>query len=338
MIKFSKIGALYNVAKYVTYVNSADDIPDKYKVRSPVEYLGTVKLHGTNAGVLCREDGTFVPQSRNRVLSVDDDHAGFAKFVAEHQDEISDYVDRIKERLGVTGDVVVYGEWVGPGIQSKVAVCHLPAKQWVIFAARVAEEGAPYLELHKAFREDDLPEGPIQNVFQGPTWRVTIDFSDKQSREDAVAYVTESTLEVGQRCPWAARFGCEGVGEGIVWMPQGNLFGNSDLMFKSKSKDHKVKSKNPQKVSMDPEVLQSIGDFVEYAVTENRLAQGIEAIREMGHPVDMKSTKHYLGWVGNDVRTECQDELEASNLEWKQVAKFVNDRALAFWKDQVQAL
>jgi len=336
MIKFSKIGAVYNVAKYVSYANTAKDIPDKYRVRTPVEYLGTVKLHGTNSGVLCREDGTLIPQGRNRVLSVDNDHMGFAKFVDGHREEISSYAKRIKAKLGITGDVVIYGEWIGPGIQSKVAICQLPAKQWVVFAARMAEEGAPYLELHKTLGEEGPQEGPIWTVFQGPLWKVTIDFSNKESRENAVTYITESTLEVGQRCPWAARFGCEGIGEGIVWMPQGDYFGKSDLMFKSKSEDHKVKTKSPA-VSMDPEVLKSIEDFVEYAVTENRLLQGLEVMREMGHPVDMKSTKHFLGWVGNDVRTECRDELEASNLEWKQVAKFVNDRALAFWKDQVQA-
>ena len=336
MIKFSKIGAVYNVAKYIAHVNSSEEVPKDYEIRTPVRYVGTVKLHGTNSGVLCREDGTLVPQSRRQVISVKNDNMGFAKFVASHEEEIRKLAAGVRLFLHVEGDIVIYGEWIGPGIQSKVAICGLPTKQWVVFSARKAEEHGEYLNLA------NLPAafeggGQIFSVYDTPTWEVTIDYSDEDSKNKAVEYINEKTQEVGKRCPWAAKFGVEGIGEGIVWMPQDEHWGNTDLMFKSKTEDHKVKSKSPNKVSMDPEVLKSVTDFVDYSVTENRLRQGLDVMRELGHSLEMKSTKHFLGWLGNDVRTECKDELEASGLEWKQVSKKVNDKALAFWKEAVQS-
>ncbi len=78
--------------------------------------------------------------------------------------------------------------------------------------------------------------------------------------------------------------------------------------------------------------------FVDLAVTENRLEQGLEYLAEMGHAIEMRSTGPFLQWVGQDVKRECRAELEASDLEWKQVGKAVNRKALEFFKARVQAL
>lgn len=338
MIKFSKIGAIYNVAKYVKYVNTDEAVPTEHKVTTPVSYRGTVKLHGTNSGVLVRGTGECVPQSRNRVLSVDNDNMGFAKFAAANESFIRGVAAKVRayNDLPVDQDVVLYGEWIGPGVQSKVAITQLPEKQWVLFAARavVSDEERPYLGIDVS----DLTGGSdaIHSIFDGPVYDLTIDFSDEKSREQAVEKVSELTQRVDAHCPWADRFGISGAGEGIVWMPQGMHWGKSDLMFKSKGEKHKVTKEKSSKVSMDPETVKSIEEFVEFAVTDNRLQQGVDHVREMGKPIDMSSTKHFLGWLGNDVRVECQDNLEASGLEWKQVARKVNDKALAFWKEQAQ--
>ena len=73
-------------------------------------------------------------------------------------------------------------------------------------------------------------------------------------------------------------------------------------------------------------------------MTEGRLEQGLEYLAEMGHAVEMRSTGQFLQWVGRDVKRECRAELEASELEWKQVAKAVNRKALEFFKARVQAI
>ncbi len=77
-----------------------------------VEITITQKMDGTNAQINIFEDekGNIqaIPCSRNRVISVDDDNYGFARFVDHNKEELI-------ELLGVGRH---YGEWCGPGIQT----------------------------------------------------------------------------------------------------------------------------------------------------------------------------------------------------------------------------
>lgn len=68
----------------------------------------TEKIDGTNAAVGITGDGQMYAQSRNRIITPDDDNYGFARWVAENEAELS--------KLG-TG--VHFGEWWGQGIQRK---------------------------------------------------------------------------------------------------------------------------------------------------------------------------------------------------------------------------
>lgn len=64
------------------------------------------KLDGTNSCVIIKEGEIVGVQSRNRMITVDDDNYGFAKWVSEN-----------KEKLEQLGDGYHYGEWYGAGIQ-----------------------------------------------------------------------------------------------------------------------------------------------------------------------------------------------------------------------------
>lgn len=72
------------------------------------EMVVTEKLDGTNAQVFVGEDGTIRAGSRNRWLTVENDNFGFARWVAEHADE-----------LRALGPGRHYGEWWGSGIQRR---------------------------------------------------------------------------------------------------------------------------------------------------------------------------------------------------------------------------
>jgi hypothetical protein len=52
----------------------------------------------------------------------------------------------------------------------------------------------------------------------------------------------------------------------------------------------------------------------------------------------MRSLGAFLKWVGGDVRRECASELEANNLEWKAVAKAVNERAKTWFVEETRVL
>jgi hypothetical protein len=66
----------------------------------------TEKLDGTNACVAIDEAGNIWAQSRNRIITPEDDNHGFAKWVQDN-----------KEDLLRMGHGHHFGEWVGPGIQ-----------------------------------------------------------------------------------------------------------------------------------------------------------------------------------------------------------------------------
>lgn len=65
----------------------------------------TEKIDGTNALVFVSEDGVVRAGSKNRWLTLEDDNAGFAKFVASNSDE-----------LLKLGPGYHYGEWWGKKI------------------------------------------------------------------------------------------------------------------------------------------------------------------------------------------------------------------------------
>lgn len=65
----------------------------------------TEKIDGTNACIAIGEDGSFHCQSRNRVITPEDDNYGFAKWAYSNKDEIMKL-----------GHGYHFGEWWGLGI------------------------------------------------------------------------------------------------------------------------------------------------------------------------------------------------------------------------------
>ena len=86
------------------------------------------KLHGTNAGIVYHPTEGVYAQSRKRVINVDSDNMGFAKFVDSLDTNIYNDSGKI---------VVLYGEWAGQGIQSKDAITKIGRKIFAPFAAVV---------------------------------------------------------------------------------------------------------------------------------------------------------------------------------------------------------
>jgi hypothetical protein len=49
---------------------------------------------------------------------------------------------------------------------------------------------------------------------------------------------------------------------------------------------------------------------------------------------DQKQTGKFVAWIMADVEKETQDELEASNLTWKQVEKAITAKAREWYKEK----
>ena len=66
----------------------------------------TEKIDGTNAQILITEDGGFFTASRNRMITPENDNAGFSRWAHANKEELM--------KLGVGRH---FGEWWGSGIQ-----------------------------------------------------------------------------------------------------------------------------------------------------------------------------------------------------------------------------
>lgn len=78
------------------------------------DMIVTEKIDGTNAAVIVTAEGGVAAQSRNRLITPEDDNAGFARWVAENAEALA-------ETLGPGHH---YGEWWGQGIQRKYGLDH----------------------------------------------------------------------------------------------------------------------------------------------------------------------------------------------------------------------
>ena len=272
-----------------------------------LKFKGTVKLHGTNAAIVKYKDGSIQYQSRERVLSIEEDNAGFMAEMSKLDPSfLFDYF------VGCDKYIAIYGEWCGGNIQKGVAISGLP-KMFVIFGIMIDDVWVEIPSQHYSLGRN------IYNINMFETYEVEIDFNHPELIQNKLI---ELTIAVEECCPVGKYFGKEGTGEGIVF----TCVTNQDLKFKSKGEKHsasKVKTLNP----VDVEAMAGVNDFVEMAVTENRLEQGISYFHENNIEVEPKNTGLFLGLVVKDVLKEEADTLLESGLDEKKVKAAIVTKA-----------
>ncbi len=104
----------------------------------------------------------------------------------------------------------------------------------------------------------------------------------------------------------------------------------------AKSGNAKIHGKSKVKLaSVDAEKVASVSEFVESVVTESRLNQGVEYLREQHLPLDQTSTGAFLKWIVNDVMKEEADTMEASLLTAKDVNGHISKKAREWFFAQI---
>lgn len=293
-----------------------------------LDFTGTVKLHGTNAG-LRRKNGKFQPQSKEQILSVTCDNMGFAKFIDNIPDDILHKMFDLVS-LNPDDDITIYGEWCGPGIQKGTAINKLPSKQWVLFGIWVNDEYRTFNGLHlyipPVLNVNVLELHNIYSITEVKEYKIVVDFNNP---EEAIEKLEQYTKEVEDQCPWGTKFGIEGIGEGIVWVcdqrPE-----DSSLYFKTKGQKHKT-NKSKKVATVDVEKVNGINECVEYVLPERRLEQGLEWMEENRFEITMPNMGKYLQWVGQDVKKEESDTIKENGLKWKEVVKYITIKAKDFY-------
>lgn len=331
MIKFPSIEQFRNVVSNINrHYNftgldeNGDAIYDTTLPKPTLTFKGTVKLHGTNAGVSFNES-EYWAQSRENIITPEKDNAGFAFFVESKKEVFKKFVDQINSVnfFDLRNNVVtIYGEWCGGNIQKGVAITNLP-KSFFIFGVKVTpittsdeeskQKPAYWIPSHYLKSPDDN----IYNIEDFQTWTIDIDFNMPQLIQNKLS---ELTMAVEEECPVGKAFGFSGIGEGIVWSTQVNGVVHR---FKVKGEKHSS-SKVKTLASVDVEKLETIQKFVEYAVTESRFNQALENVFPNEEPIDNKKLGDVIRWVVNDVVKEEMDTMVENKIEPKEVNKYLS--------------
>lgn len=328
------IGNVEHITRYTGKNADGKATYDHSRELPKLKFTGTVKLHGTNSAIgYDPSSGQYWVQSRNGIITATKDNAGFAKFA--EKDDVRAYITAtLKDLSAKNGNnpIIAYGEWCGTGIQKGVAIAQLP-KMFVVFGVKVrvvaetgtCEEGEPEPVTSNYWLDADAiglfhkKELNIWNVYQFKTWELEIDFNNPKASQNDLVSITN---EVEKECPVGAHFGVKGVGEGVVWTtgPSGAY---PNLRFKVKGDEHSS-SKVTTLAPVDTEKLEGISRFIEYAVTENRLNQGIEQVfttKDM--KPNVKQIADFLKWVTADVMKEEADTIKSNGLNDADVVKAV---------------
>ena len=327
MHKFPSIGQFKNVIHEVTrktrFAGIQDGVPIYNNVPLPtLTFTGSTKIHGTCSGIAYSKDGTLIPQSRERELSLLSDNYGFAAYVLKHQDFWRAVCSEI---IHDNDHVIIFGEWAGTGIQAKVAVSQLP-KRFYIFAIEFIKEGIKDFwvdcdDLNKYVPECINEEVGAYTISQFPTWSIDIDFNSPELVQNKLIELTE---EVERECPVGKYFGISSIGEGIVWTHTSDI---GHLSFKVKGEQHqnsKIKTLAP----VDEQAYAQAREFAETFVTESRLEQGLFVMKnEMQLEVDIKNLGAFIKWIVSDVIKEESNAMLQSDLNPKKVAQEISKLA-----------
>lgn len=215
--------------------------------------------------------------------------------------------------------LVVFGEWAGGNIQKNVGVANIQ-KSFFIFDIKTVDEN-DVSTWYDISEQDFLPKHDrIFKITDYETYEIEIDLNEPKFSQNKLG---ELTIEVEKECPVAKAFGFSGIGEGIVWrhiMADGH-----DIRFKVKGELHSV-SKVKTLASVDEEKLNSIKEFTDYAVTENRVRQGIQIVWGEGE-INMKQMGEFMKWFVGDVLAEETNAMIENGLDPKEIGRDISNAA-----------
>lgn len=323
---FPSIGQFKDIIKTVRKQSEYEQVP----VPS-LTFVGTVKLHGTNAAVISSPSGEIYYQSRERIITALNDNAGFAAWAYGQREEFKQLFASLEHLRKPGESIQIYGEWCGGNIQKGVGIANLP-KMFVIFGLRVANEAnTAWLDVTCNI---NLKVNPVNNCYlitDFSTWYVNIDFMHPEHIRNTLQ---ELTLEVEKNCPVARALlettDKDLIGEGIVW----TCVDNPELKFKVKGEKHSA-SKVKVLAAVDTEKVESINMFVEKTCTTNRLNQGLDKLKELGLELSSKSTGEFIKWVIGDILKEELDMLVDSGLSTKEVTGQIASKARQFYLSSI---
>jgi hypothetical protein len=321
---FPKISGKYAdfIANIEYLRENSHDFP---KDATEIPFVGTVKLHGAHNDIVIHADNTIQLQSRNVLnLGLENDSYNFAKTLLPLRPEILMLKKRIHARFREKNPsieiedehpLIVAGEWIGPGIQKGVAISELPKRLLVIISISINGRWQP----DEDYADISHPEVGIHHVSRGGIFRHSIPMATSEEMETALATLQPLADAVEKECPFAKTFGLVGQGEGIVFKSTLGTLGE-DAKFWLKVKGPitrggglylpKLKKEGP-----GLEQMELAKTFAQLTVTEPRLEQGLDYLRETGVERSKRGVSTFLSWLNGDIEIEEKREIEQLGVD-----------------------
>lgn len=228
MNKFGKIydfkTTINDMRSYFDYVNESNksdhsDYPTLYCV-------GTTKVCGTQMCVV-ESNRQRHYQSKNRIITVNNDHYDCAKFCEEHKYNFDSIFNKIYKNYGYNEDLTycVFMEYFGKNISGhNTAISNLDRKA-MIFDVRVFDnqKNLIYSTLDDILMRGDYDYEPILsklygndifNTYMFKTYELMLDLKNPEETADKINNILQS---IENECPVGKFFNKIGICEGIVW-------------------------------------------------------------------------------------------------------------------------
>lgn len=293
-------------------------------------YRGKMKLHGTNAGITF-DNGVAHPQKRSSFITVCDDNAGFAKFVSNLE---------IKDN---STNMVIYGEWAGPGVQKSDAVTMISDKCFFVFSVLDLDNNTMIIdptELEVIVSNTFGKDYESQRVYVLPwhTQPMSIDFSRQPTCQRFIdGVMAEVDERIAKEDEYIKQtFGVSGPGEGLVmygiegYLLDGTPLDANSLLsycFKAKTEKHAVQ-KTKSRNHVAPERPEGIDDFIDSFYTEQRFEQ---VLNQIGGEATREKTGQFIKAVMTDVYKESEQEILLADFDWKDVPRYAASKVKSWW-------
>lgn len=337
--KFSTVVANVNRRhNFVGLDENGEAIYDPSKPKPIIKFKGSVKLHGTNAGVCYTQNEGVWYQSRENIITPQSDNAGFAFFAESKKSVFDELFAQVIDKANVDATlntISIYGEWCGGNIQKGVGITNLP-KSFFIFGVKITPHNVENLEKapsaywvdHSYLRS---PENLIYNINDYETFEIDIDFNTPQLVQNQII---DWTIAVENECPVAKAFGFPNtIGEGIVFSY--TTEDGERLSFKSKGTKHS-NSKVRTLKEVDDEKINKCINVANSVCTSWRLEQIFNQTFNTlnGGQADIKKIGEFLKAVMFDVIKEESDVIADAGLEPKDIGKYVSEIAKTYFFEQ----
>jgi hypothetical protein len=338
MEKFIKVktfpSMVYEIIKDKQLVGHLKDVDsgemeplyNKHVKLGKVTLHGTVKLHGTNAGVAYdRTTKTITLQSRNQKLGGYAGHFGFVEWFNENEESwqtlLSDICDLIK-----TDRIVVYMEWAGNGVQKVVGISNLDKFAYVFAVRDVDRDMWASNNLRSIFFD---PEIRLFNSSSFTNYKIEVDLDNPHL---AALEMDKLTLEVEDNCPVASTLDphlATPIGEGIVWRTAPNKEGDV-FWCKTKGEKHSKSAGGNKKARVKSAItvghIQAADLFAEEMVSDYRVDQAFEIFQEAREQqACIQDMGRLIKWTVNDIMKEEQHTIKTSGLVVSCVVKSITN-------------